>query len=122
MQRRSHGAERHRQLLDLAVVERAPDGGHEPRAFEQPAGQAHVHERDDVAAVHSEHPFLEALEIAGGVGCGDQCTDRRSADEIRPNAFALEHSNYAQVGPSARRAAAEHEPDARAAPLWRREY
>ena len=59
-------------------------------------------------------PFLEAVELAGGIAAADHGADRGADDDVRHDAVREQRAHHADMGKAARGAAAEREPDARA--------
>jgi len=89
---------------------------HDPSPVDQPAArEANVEQPRNVAPAETLHPFLQRLEAAAHEGGADQRADRGAADDVGLDARLAQRLDDADMGPAARRAAAQRQPDARTA-------
>src|SRR6185312_3702211 len=105
-----------RQILDQGVA----DGGFELRrkllAADQAASvQADVEIAENVAHLQAERPLLQRVEMAGRERAADNGTDRGTDHDVRHDAVREQRLHDADMGKSARGAAAERKADDRPA-------
>ncbi len=107
------GGEADRQIVDAVIGERRVQFGRKMAAANKPGpGQADVEIAEDVAHVEAARPFLQAVELAGGIAAADHGADRGADDDVRHDAVRGERAHHADMGKAARGAAAERKPDA----------
>ena len=104
-----------RSLLELAA-------SLSPRIRPEPR-EAEIEIAEHAAPGQAARPVLQHVETAGGMTAADHGADRGADDDVRDDAFARAGSDHADMGKSARGAAAERQPDRRplrARAAWRR--
>ena len=109
-----HGGKFQRQLLDQGLA----DGGFELGGKLVAADQARAVEADieiaqDISRLQAARPFLEGIEMARRIGAADHRADRGSDHDIGHDTMGDQRPDDADMGKSARRAAAECQPDHR---------
>ena len=75
----------------------------------------HVEVADDAPQCQRARPGLKRVELIGGIAAADQRAHRGADDDVGRNPVRLQRAHDADMGETARRAAAEHEPDRRPA-------
>ena len=65
--------------------------------------------------LQAARPFLQRVEMAGGIGAADHGADRGADDDIRHDAMGQQGPDDADMGEAARRAAAQRQSDHRLA-------
>ena len=101
-----------RQILDGGVAHRFFQTMCQPRAADDAgAADADVEITDDPPPRQRTGPVFQRVELISGVATADQGAHRCADDNVRGNAVRLERPHHADMGKTARRAAAENEPD-----------
>src|SRR5262249_21388608 len=90
-------------------------GGGAAADSETETADAHVEIADDAPHGQRARPVLQRVELIGGVTAADQCAHRGADDDVGFDAVCHQGAHDADMGKTARRAAAEHESDRRTA-------
>src|SRR3954466_4726290 len=117
-----HGAERNRQIGELAVLEGGTEDIEEALAADEAAAPGDVHKANHLGPCEARDPGFELVELPGRVHGADQRTDRGAADEVGLHAALLERADRADVRPAAGTPRAERETDAGFAGHQAREF
>ncbi len=103
-----------RQVLDQSMTHGGLELGRQLGSTDQAgAVQADVEIAEDIARLQPARPFLERIEVSGGIGAADHCADRRSDHDVRDDAVGEQRSENADMGKSARSSAAQRKADDR---------
>src|SRR5579863_1682005 len=103
-----------RQILDAEPAKLGGEPRAEPLAADEAAaGEREIQEAEHAAPGQRAGEGLEHVEPAGRVAAADQGADRRADHDIEPQAQRVEFPQRADVGPAARGARSEHDPDFR---------
>lgn len=110
-----------RQVVDADAGERLVKLlGEVVAANEAGTGQADIEVAEHTAYAERARPFLQIVELFGGIAAADHGADRGADDHVRHDAVLLERAHDADMSEAARRAAAERKPDRRPRGGWRR--
>ena len=110
------GGELDRQVLDQDLAHRRLEFGRKLVAADQAgAVEADVEIAEDAARLQAARPFLERIEMAGGIGAADHGADRGADHDVGHDAVRQQRPDDADMGEAARGAAAERQPDHRPA-------
>ena len=108
------GGEFHRQVLDQALAHRSLEFGGELGAADQAgAVQADVEIAEDIAGLQAARPFLQPIEMSGGIAPPTTAPIEGPDHDIGRDAVRGQSPDDADMGKTARRAAAERQPDHR---------
>jgi hypothetical protein len=110
------GAELHRQVSDVALLEEiVAEHAEDAVAADQAAAPGEVHEPHHRGPGEAGDPLFQPLELARGERAADQRADRAAADDVGLDAARLQRADRADVRPAAGAARAEREADFRLA-------
>ena len=108
------GGKLQRQVFDMGPAEGRFELRGELVAADQAGSiEANVEIAEDIARLQAACPFLQRVEMPGGVGTADHRTDRGADHDIGNNAMGDQRPDNADMGKSTRGAAAERQPDHR---------
>ena len=108
------GGEFQRQFLDQGLAQCRLELGREPVAADQAgAVEPDVEIAENIARPQAARPFLEPVEMSRGIGAADHSPDRGADHHIGDDAVRHQRPDNADVGKSARSAAAQGQPDHR---------
>ena len=111
-----NGGEFHRQVLDQGLSHRGLELGGELGAADQAgAVEADIEIAEDVSRLQAARPFLQRVEMPGGVGPADHGADRCADHDVGNDAVGDQGADDADMGEPARGAAAQRQPDHRPA-------
>ena len=106
------GGEFQWQLFDQGLSHRRLKPGGELGAADQArAIKADIEIAENVAWPQAARPFLESVEMPRGIGAADHGPDRGADHDIGVDAVGNQGPDNADMGKSARGAAAQHQPD-----------
>ena len=83
-----------------------------PPSRPEPA-EADIEIAEQAAPRQAARPFLDRVELAGRIAAADHRADRGAGDDVGHVALGEQRADDADMRKAARRAAAQHEPDAR---------
>ena len=109
-----HGGEFQRQVLDQGRADRGLQLRRQLVAADQArAVETDVEIAEDTARLQAARPFLQRIELPGGIGAADHRADRGADHDIGNDAVGDQGPEDADMGKSARGAAAQRQPDHR---------
>ena len=111
-----NGGEFHRQVLDQGLAHRSLEFGGKLGAADQAgAVEADIEIAEDISRLQAARPFLQRIEMSGGIGAADHGADRGADHDIGNDAVGDQRPDDADMGKAARGAAAQRQPDHRPA-------
>ena len=88
-------------------------GGELVAADQAGAVEADIEIAEDIARLQAARPFLQRVEMAGRIGAADHGADRGADHDVGNDAMGDQRPDDADMGKSARGAAAQRQPDHR---------
>ena len=102
-----------RSSIRVGPIAASSCGGELGAADQAGAVEADIEIAEDIARLQAARPFFQRVEMAGGIGAADHGADRGADHDIGHDAVGDQRPDDADMGETARGAAAQRQPDHR---------